>query len=414
MMLLLALSLTACNEVKDLDFELGVGTEDDPYVIQTYDDLFKINAVEFYYYELQSDIYNDKNIKIIESLGVFKGVLNGNGYAIHNLIIINSDNYSFSGDRNFGLFNTLYEDSIITNLNLVDVDINVDYTGNYLLIGAIAGVMNPDSRIDNVEVSGSMKVKAKEGSIGGIVGLGSYITNAYSNVSMEVTILENGLSVGGIAGEIAGTFNNVIASGTIQLTRLIGSNESNNLHFMGGIAGSGNGRISRGVNDTDIEYIINDDPNYIDNISIGGIVGSICGNISDSISVGGIISPLYYESRIGGLTGSITCSGHLDFAIALTQVITTGDKTDDDLIGVISGYEATNIHNNMLFYTLETGFDQVYGNLSPNILIETPKSLEFYLSGTSVEYLDFVFLFKEGQLPQLNNSTYEYRHTLEP
>lgn len=205
MMMLLTVSLASCKEVKDLDFELGVGTEDNPYVIQTYDDLFKINAVEFYYYELQSDIYNDKNTKIIESLGIFKGVLNGNGYAIHNVIIKDPNNdYPRRSYMHMGLFDTLYEGSVISNLRLVDVDIDINYPGNYLLIGALAGVMDSKSHIENVEVTGTMKVKTNEGAIGGVVGLGSYITNAYSNVLMEVTTLEKGLSIGGIAGQITG------------------------------------------------------------------------------------------------------------------------------------------------------------------------------------------------------------------
>lgn len=174
----------------------GSGTENDPYLISTAQELNEVRNNLTAYYKLISDIdlsdylapdgdgYNDGNgwIPIGDSDNYFNGNFDGAGHSIKNLYI-NNDNAWWQG-----LFGYIYSSAEIHNLHLLDVDI----IGNSN-VGGLVG--NSKGKITSCSISGSV-----EGSfwVGGLVGYnssGSTISNSYSIASVT-----GGSYIGGLAG----------------------------------------------------------------------------------------------------------------------------------------------------------------------------------------------------------------------
>ena len=168
----------------------------------------------------------------------FNTILEGNGHTISNLMINRTGTSSF-----VGLFGSTGQDTKITNLGVINVDIT---SGS---VGGLAG-FNGGGTIMNSYVTG--KISGSDSDGGGLVGnnVGS-ITNSYAMAS----VLGSGNNRGGLVGNNAGSITNSYATGTVE-----GSGDNR-----GGLVGNNGGAITN-------SYVTSTVSGSGDNV--GGLVGS--------------------------------------------------------------------------------------------------------------------------------------------
>ena len=219
--LALALVLTFSSTVLADDpygnFAVGSGTENDPFLISTSDDLMMMSDVfrnnptlgsvfPFYaaaYYELTDNIdMKGQYWSPISntSTKVFLGDFNGAGYTISNLE--NPSLYCPGGS--VGLFG--YMGGKVYNLNLADIDLWSAPTGTSYGIGGVSGALHQRGVIENVNVTGKITVCDTAGRNGGgitgiVVGLDARISNSTFDGDIIGTI--SGVNaLGGIVGYV--------------------------------------------------------------------------------------------------------------------------------------------------------------------------------------------------------------------
>ncbi|MFD5018279.1 cadherin-like beta sandwich domain-containing protein, partial [Paenibacillus sp. NPDC058367] len=236
----------------------GSGTESEPYLIQTADQLSEVrNHMESgTYFKLIADIDLGSYTSwtpIGDSSERFKANIDGNGYKITNLSIHNNYNYYV------GLFGYIDFGSTVTNMRLE----NINITGGSTFVGAITGVSS--GTINNSYVTG-LSLKGS-GYVGGVVGYSENgsITNSYANGA-----LNGGYYVGGLVGSAYfGVVSNSYASGSVTGTGIYGIN------------------------------------------GVGGLIGySLYTNISNSYATG-TVKPGPGTGEVGGLIGSYFMYGPL-------------------------------------------------------------------------------------------------------
>lgn len=155
----------------------GAGTQSNPYIISTPQDLNDIRNNLTAYYELANDIdmSNFGNFVPIGKVSpFFKGFFDGKGYKIKNLTINETTGY-------VGLFGNIANDSsYVKNLALEDCNISGGDIANWC--GSISGGLNRGT-IENCYATGTVKGKYM---VGGLVGQFPYgtIKNSYTNVNV--------------------------------------------------------------------------------------------------------------------------------------------------------------------------------------------------------------------------------------
>ena len=181
-----------CTSQALAQYSGGNGTEQEPYLIASRNDLFNIgqNPQHWDKFFLQTaDItmghYDDSNPQNMytppgtDFFNPFIGAFDGNGYEIRNLSIDQRQS-------NLGLFGFLLYPAQLMNINLINVDIKGDSC-----VGALAGTA--EANAINCSVSGNVSGSSN---IGGLIGCnGGRIYNCHTsgNVSGAST-------VGGICG----------------------------------------------------------------------------------------------------------------------------------------------------------------------------------------------------------------------
>ncbi|MFW6007977.1 MAG: ZmpA/ZmpB/ZmpC family metallo-endopeptidase-related protein [archaeon] len=177
-------------------FSGGAGTQDDPFVINTLQELIDINNNMGAHYQLGNDIDGeDSDFTAIGSWWpMFTGSLDGNGYIISNLNVIGN-----SGPNGiFGLINN----ATIKNLGVENINIDGGQS-----IGTLVGVAQNNSLIENCYCKNS----SLSGSLsGGFIGKidSSTITNCYNYSSdIEVPEWDQG---SGFVNDIEGTTSEII------------------------------------------------------------------------------------------------------------------------------------------------------------------------------------------------------------
>ena len=183
-------------------FRKGSGTEKDPYIISSVDEL-KIFAAtvngtgityQNQYIKLsddidQLDISGEKWTSIGTSTNKFMGTFDGDGKTIKGLT---------DGGKSgtYGLFGYV-QDAVIKNIKLADVDMSYKYG---MSRGALTGPVYGSSVIENIEVSGSI---AGSDYLGGIVGR-PYLSDDSDVLTISDctnnAVVEGSQKVGGIIG----------------------------------------------------------------------------------------------------------------------------------------------------------------------------------------------------------------------
>lgn len=202
-------------------FKFGDGTESNPYLISTGDELAylaeQVNAGTTYqgnYFQIAADIDIDgKNwTPIGDADNSFMGIIDGAGHTIANAVVsITNQNNNVETYGIFGSIGGGNTETIIKNIefNNVEVDFNVTRTissNSYgYKIGIVAGAIYNNSQIKNVSVKNSQ-----------IIHNGT-ITATYSTSWGNSTYYAPILFVGGIAGDAVYSSSNDSNSGTYNI-----------------------------------------------------------------------------------------------------------------------------------------------------------------------------------------------------
>lgn len=279
---------TADGVTVEVPFELeGEGTEENPYLIKSLDDLkvFRddVNSGNTYdgeYVELTGDI----NLSGIEwspignSTNKFLGTFDGGNYTISNLVVSVETN-------NAGLFGFA---SVIKNVKLN----NANVTG-VVCVGALVGELESSvGTVDNCHVSGIINIKG-ENSVGGLAGKGyaniknSSVDGGAASTSFvygEAGTTEEGDNVGGIIGHLGegntlGVTNCIAKNITVKGTRKVGG--------IVGTTARANDYVGNTVDGLIIECTATEE--YANKNASTTTIGGIIGNYFGTATEGGIL-----------------------------------------------------------------------------------------------------------------------------
>ena len=242
---------------------------EDEYEISDWEDLHDMRNDLDGYYVLMDNLDEDTDgyTEFVDTeegwdpIEHFAGTFDGNGFEIRDLYI--------DGGDDVGLFGTIEEGSEVSNVGIVDAEVNGENNVGGL-VGAKSGTV--ENSYSTGDVSG-------ETSVGGLIGFNGWgpLKNSYAtgDVSGE------GNNVGGLVGYNRG--------GTIFSSNATGEVSGEN--SVGGLVG----RAERGT--VENSYATGD---ISGENSVGGLIGSNHDTIENSYATGDVSGE---EERIGGLIG---------------------------------------------------------------------------------------------------------------
>lgn len=286
------LNISEANQVYDLQtekwFTNGSGTENDPYIISTFDEFEKLNKFDGFGEGTYFALYNnlDLNNQEINGINNFKGVFNGRNHIISNFKLN-------STSANLGLFNNTINATIknlgVRNFNLTSMASESYYSG------ALVGKAENSSIISCFADHGFLNVNVNAGSL---IGLLSGGTVKYSYSTNNVTaIVSNEVSVsnlGGFIGKATGgsTIEECYSDGSVAGSRLIG----------GFVAEA----VDTTIKNTYTRVFVTTDYNGRDNPEVGGYAGiiSAAAKIENSFMFGTISTDLTTAGNFAGVNSS--------------------------------------------------------------------------------------------------------------
>lgn len=213
----------------------GNGRKDDPYQIETAEDLIMLSDVvndkttgDYFrrcYYIQAKDI--DLNNEFLIPIGLnakFIGEYNGNYHKIINLRISTSKNST-------GLFGSISDTGSVYRLS---VEGNVTSSGSN--VGGIVGTLSDGAAMTDCDYHGNVKGEASVGALVGLVQNGATIETCYSDA-----IVTGQSSIGGLigsvkSGAIGNTLSKMYFAGTVSCGNteqgaIIGTSEDAKLEF---------------------------------------------------------------------------------------------------------------------------------------------------------------------------------------
>ena len=339
-------------------FSGGVGTEEDPYLISTEDDLFELaqkttadNSFIGKYFIQTNDIeittvwtpigwrgnYYDTNLP-------FEGYYNGQSYSISELNISSSISWA-------GLFAVIGANGTLEDINLEGVSIIAGYHSG-ALVGENRGLIKGCNTSGSISGAGqlgglvgmshnglledchsSMTVIGTQESVGGLVG---YSTNNSGNAANSILRCSSTGDVTGIqrTGGLVGTLQGGLLSESFALGSVSSSN--NNTGGLVGVIESANGFVAE-VKNSYARLSISS-PN---DKSVGGMFGAnYWGTVSNCYAASSIAAS---GLNVGGLTGmiysgTITSNSYYDADLSGTSDIGKGTPKSTDEMKQISTY----------------------------------------------------------------------------
>ncbi|KHD37442.1 hypothetical protein NL50_04505 [Clostridium acetobutylicum] len=305
----------------------GKGTENDPYIINTAQQLENIQCDPGAYYKLGNNI-DLKGINWtpigINSNVQFTGTFDGNGYTIENLTT------NRLGTDVTGLFGYVNNGNI-KNLKLSNVNI-IGRTDT----GAIAGSVTGTSTIDNCSADGTITAY---GNTGGLVGLATGLNITNSNSAVKITIVDgiglkgeviSGDDVGGIVGNLTGNITNSYATGDV--ISKVG-------RYTGGLVGGITGTISQCYTTNNVTA---------SGEEVGGIVGWLNGTMDQSYATGSVTSICVQGSTtstgncVGGLVGYV-------YSATIKNSFSTAKVSGNSYVGGIDGGSRSGVNINYCY-----------------------------------------------------------------
>ncbi len=355
------------TEYADTEWQ-GAGTEDDPYLISSAEELaglsdtvFKGNKCSQTYFKQTANINLSGHLwePIGNGVTPFNGKFDGNGYRIKGMYLDRYNGYS-------GLFGCVSW-TTIKNIRLENSVINTKQT----VAGGLAGLCAGSARIENCYVdcdviySGSVNSNL---SIGGAVGQlnSSAVVDGVESVGNVTMKTSSAKGFGGICGWTnSSTILNSINRGTIQggaynaggITGLLGHSTITNCSNYGDIIGLNgtSGGIAGYVANSTISYCIND-ATIVSTDTAGAIVGALSYEGASKVSyceARGYISSIWKTGGIAGMVeadGSHTienCSVNMNCS-SLNNFGVFVDKSSVNNVNIVNCYGVMNNQKNYI------------------------------------------------------------------
>lgn len=350
-------NVTNENRYENSGFQMGSGTQKDPFIICTVEDLENLRDL---INGARHDIFCTANFALGDDIDLenrewtpigvstdrdFRGTFNGDGYSILNFKITASQ----SNADAVGLFGN--SSGVIKNLNVSKFNINLSLN-KYVKVGSIVGnaygatsaISNCQSKDGTVHVTNTYPAD-----IGGICGTAQDTDIIQCNSSLTVygkfsnknegTAEAHGGSIGGICGKLNdGIISQSFHSGNTSV-------EGRSNYYVGGLVGFLNGDIINSYANSNIslnasglfgQYIIT-------GAFLGGLAGfAESGNIYACYSYGSIdamfkYSPLFAGGLIGVGYSKVVLSDCLS-ATNITTAITAYEDAPSIPITLFVGY----------------------------------------------------------------------------
>jgi len=348
----------------------GSGTEQDPYIVETLEQLKEINLFNgSKYFKLANNI-DASGVSDFYTIGRdgknFSGKLDGDNNTISNLTINSNDDYVALFRENEGT---------IKNLKLSNITVNSNYAGATAYVGGL--VADNKGIIQNVEIDGNINNVANVTNlhIGQIVG---YNTGLVLDSKTNGVVNNTGTVINLFMGQVVGSNDNMVVkvhnTGTLKNTGTVTT------AYIGGIVGKNNtySLIKLCSNEGNIEV------SEIATLKEGGIAGSSAKRILDSYSKG-TVSISARTARIGGIVGENTGSVINTYSVDSIQKTVTSTT----VLGGITGYNSgTGVVVTSSYWNIE-GIEEQTGK-------GTLKTLEELQQQSTFENWDFDNIWSIG------------------
>jgi hypothetical protein len=267
----------------------GLGTIEEPYQIESVEDLKSTYLLLDHYFVLLNDIViNEIDWQPIDS---FSGELDGQNYSISGLSM--NGNYNNVG-LNIGLFKTF--NGVLKNIEFSNVNIDI-FSLSSINFGVVSGTFN--GTVQNLNIDANVNITSiSEMRVGGVAGIGD-ITNS-ENISLNLTI--------DLSNDSYTYFGGILADGTFDGSRISMTGNVDIGTTTGHILAGGLLGITTQATITDAFTNMYLEANNFEEKRLGGLIGHTNGSFSlDKIYTKGFIgnynSPDYTYS--GGIVGYI-------------------------------------------------------------------------------------------------------------
>lgn len=396
----------------------GAGTEESPYLVSSANHLAQFSAdvragVDYdeVYFELTQDIdFEGQTLLPIGDVeNPFRGVFDGAGYTISNIVIDATDTLTL------GLFGAT-EGAQIKNLGIKDIEISsidVATDETQTLIGGVCGIATNTTISECFIKNQSDKTidarVTKRASVGGICGMlasGSNITNCFADVDIVVdanTISPIDCFVGGVVGNISNSHVlNSYSAGNLTCGNLISTNQ-NALMFEGGVAGFVQGTYSTTKNCFNLGDVAIDSLHGADTIFAGAIIGGIGSNSSQTPDAGNLNFCHYLQTSevnngLSAIASNVTYNLTGLVFKAQNDVIffqRTTDFLNENSYDVLDGFDFDEV------WLIEQEFPELQLFAYYDIQIEQVENLTMSVVGGE-EISENTYKFKAGQTVVIN------------
>lgn len=292
------------NDIKNITLN-GSGTEADPYLISTVNDLKVIQNDTAACYKLTNDIEFDSGDKW-ELIDDFSGELDGEGFAIIGLNLdVRVESKNLYDNVYYGMFKK--NNGVIHNIKIVNSELTVRensfFSGQtgYGSIGVLAGFNS--GIIKNIIVENAKLVSSEGGGYRGVhIGI---ITGASNGILENIGIRNSDVSYKGVSslclGGIAGG-GRIISECYVSGGSIIAESESSDTMYVGGIVGETSKEITDCYNTTNIS-ISGKESNMVGN-AVGGIAGRAYGaeKVIRCLNLGALKGDGYRRENIAAIT----------------------------------------------------------------------------------------------------------------
>ena len=272
------------------------------------------------------DLGNEQWTSIGTSEKPFSGKLEGNGYTISNLKIVETE--AKEGKAYVGFFgyakDVAIKDVTFDNVYINIACLDIDHSQGH--IGAVVGSLEGASTIENVTVKGDIKVEATFDANGAsrvavVAGGNTYGDVTMKNVKVEAkegSYLKVNNNTGALAGQLQGkaVFENCSSNINVTVKKF----------FAGGIIGltAGDSKFTNCHTTGDVAVVAGRDGRHNDEYRVGGIAGgwadgkdkvctlencSYTGNVSGKNADGSVAEPLDYAGYVGRGYTLANCAG---------------------------------------------------------------------------------------------------------
>ena len=375
--------LTANAE--SIEFAGGSGTEADPYLIKTKEQLDNVrNHLDAHYKIVEDIVFSDADFAeggifyndgsgwqpIGTSATPFSGTFDGGGHSISGMTITTGIEQSIS----VGLFG--YSDGEIKNINMTQSDISIvgdstvqSTSRDYAYIGSVIG----HGSATNCNSSGSISISCNSAArscyvyAGGVTGYGS-ATNCNNSCTLAASISSGSsryayVALGGICG-LGHTIKKCNNTGKIVAS----TSRNDSTISVGGVAGI----VITAISCTNNAKITTRG-GFITTVNVGGICGTGGDGLSLSQSYNSGVIDGTSEARAGGIVGYLGGQGRIN------DSYNTGMIAGGSCGGILGeSFNAVTINNCYNVGLIEDGYYKftIYGSVTNSYQINNCYCLE--------------------------------------